>query len=166
MKRLGLLILFLIIAFNIGMSGYYYDVLPGRVASRFNFEGEPIAWMPKATFVIFNVVLLLAMPLFLLSLSWLSMKLPNSMINLPHRDYWLAPERKRQTAASFFVLMLWLTVAVELFLTAIVGLVYRANMGHPNLMRETPFYFLGGFLAVMIVWVLCFYMKFKRIPPE
>ncbi len=164
-KYIGLSILLLLLALNIGLSGYYFAVLPARVASEFDLSGEPKSWMAKGAFVIFNITLLILLPIFLLSLGWICTKLPKWMIDLPHKDYWLAPERKAQTAASIFRFMIWLAVGIELFLTALVGLVYRANLGHPEIMRQTPYYLLGCFVAFMAGWIIRFYGKFRKAPP-
>jgi uncharacterized membrane protein len=165
-KYLGLLILFLLLALNFGLSGYYYAVLPARVASEFDLSGEPKTWMPKASFVIFNFTLLVVLPIILVSLGWICTKLPKWMLDLPHKDYWLAPERKAETAASLFLFMLWLAVGMELFVTSLVGLVYRANLGHPEVMQQTPLYLIGSFVAFMIGWIIRFYGKFRRVPPS
>jgi uncharacterized membrane protein len=163
-KYLGLLVLFLLISLNIGLCGYYYAVLPPQLASEFDLLGNPTKTMPKGTFTIFNASLLILMPAFLLTLGWGCTKLPKWMIDLPNKDYWLAPERKAATAASLFSFILWLTNGVELFLTSIVMLVYRANMGRPEAMQLVPHYCFGTFLAFMAVWIAWFYIKFKKIP--
>jgi uncharacterized membrane protein len=163
-KRIGLIVLFLLASINIGVSGYYYTVLPERVASEFDFAGEPKSWMLKAAFVIFNLAMLVVVPALLLSVAWLCSKLPARMIDLPNKDYWLAPERKAETFARLFRSMLWLAVAIELFLSLLVGLVYWANLGHPEAMRITPNVLLACFLLFMAGWLFTFYRKFKKIP--
>jgi uncharacterized membrane protein len=163
-KYIGVMVLLLLMTLNIGVSGYYYAMLPAKVASEFDLSGEPKSWMAKGTFVIFNVTLLLVLPIFLIALGWLCTKLPRWMIDLPHKDYWLAPERRAETNASVFLFMLWLANGIELFLTLLMGTVYRANLGHPEIMRRTPFYLLGFFIAFMVVWIICFYRKFRKVP--
>jgi len=101
--------------------------------------------MAKGTFVIFNATLLFVLPIFLIVLGWVCTKLPRWMIDLPHKDYWLAPERRSETNASVFRFMLWLASGIELFLTLLVGTVYRANVGPPEIMHRTPFYLLDFF---------------------
>jgi uncharacterized membrane protein len=164
-RNIGLLLLFLLIALNIGASGYYYARLPERVASEFDLAGEPKSWMTKGTFVIFNIALLILFPAFMLAVSWLSTKLPKRMIDMPNRDYWFAPERRAETAASVMRFMLWMAVGAEVFLTVIVGMVYRANFGRPEIMRWGPWIALGGFSPFLIAWIVCFYLRFKRVPP-
>ena len=129
-------------------------------------RAKPKSWMAKGTFVIFNVTLLILLPIFLLSLGWICTKLPKWMIDMPNKDYWLAPERKAQTAASVFLFMLWLADGIELFLTAIVGLVYRANLGHPEAMRLAPDIFLVCFLTFIAVWIVCFYENSGKCLPS
>jgi uncharacterized membrane protein len=163
-KYIGLFVLFLLMSVNIGISGYCYTKLPARVASEFDLSGEPKAWVAKGTFVIFNITLLTLLPVFLLFLACVCPKLPKWMIDLPNWDYWLAPERKAETAASLFRFILWLANGLELFLTVIVGVVYWANLGRPEMMRLVPNIILEGFLPFVVVWMVCYYKKFKKIP--
>jgi hypothetical protein len=164
-KYFGLLILLLLVALNVGLCGYYFPVLPDRVASEFDLQGKEIKAMPKGTFMAFNGTLVVAMPAFLLLLGWGCTKLPNWMIDMPNRDYWLAPQRKPETAKRLFLFILWLAVGVEAFLTSILFFVFRANMGHPESMVLVPYYCLSTFLAFVAVWCAWFMIKFKKLPP-
>jgi uncharacterized membrane protein len=163
-KFIGLIVLFLLMSLNVGISGYYYAVLPARVASEFDLSGEPKSWMAKGTFMIFNATLLFVLPIFVIAMGWICTKLPKWMIDLPNKDYWLAPEQKAETSASIFSFMLWLACGIELFLTLILWTVYRANLGHPEIMRQTPLYLLGAFLAFLTGWSIRFYRKFRKVP--
>jgi uncharacterized membrane protein len=165
-KYIGLIALFLLVSINLGASGYYYTVLPERIASEFDFAGEPKSWMTKGPFVIFNMAMLIVVPALLLSVAWISTKLPMRMVDLPNKEYWLAPERKAETFTRLFRSMLWLAVAIELFLSLLVGLVYWANLGHPQAMRIAPTVLLACFLLFMAGWLFTFYRKFKRVPKE
>jgi uncharacterized membrane protein len=72
---------------------YYYPRLPEMVASHFDGEGRPNGCMPKNEFFkMFAVITALIIGIFLL-LPKLIKRVPPSMINLPNKDYWLAPER-------------------------------------------------------------------------
>jgi hypothetical protein len=168
-KCFGLLVLALLVALNAGLTGYYYTILPARVGLYefdFGFEpsAEPTVWMAKGTLALLIMAAIMLAPLELLFQAWICTKLPKRMISIPNRDYWLSPERKAETDARLFSFMLWLANATELFLTAVFAIVYRTLLGHPEVLRRTPYYVLGCFLAFVAVWSIRYYIRFKKLP--
>ena len=74
-----------------------YGTLPPWMASQFGAGGEPKGWMAKPNFfALFLGMQLLLVVLFVVLPRWLG-RLP---VNLPHRDYWLAPERDHQASSG------------------------------------------------------------------
>jgi serine/threonine-protein kinase len=163
-KTSGLLLLILLVAVGYGLNGYFYSRLPPEVASEFSFSGEPQRSMSKGMFLIFNLATLTLLPLLMLGLGWISTKLPRWMIDLPNKDYWLAPERIKETASGIFDFVLWQSVAVVAFLTFVLGCAIFANMGHAEAMRIPPSAALLAYLIFVAVSVLRFYRKYKKIP--
>ncbi len=90
-------ILYLLIGVFLAQIVYYYPNLPETVASHFNGLGKPDGWMTKQNFVIFESVLLLIIIFEFTLLPFVIEKMPNSLINLPNKDYWLATERREAT---------------------------------------------------------------------
>jgi serine/threonine-protein kinase len=163
-KTSGLLLLVLLVAVGFGMNGYFYSRLPPEVASEFGFSGEPKRFMAKGTFLIFNLATLTLLPLFMLGLGWISTKLPKWMIDLPNKDYWLAPERIKETASGIFDFILWQAVGVVALLTSVLGCAILANLGHPAAMKIPPAAALLAYLIFVAVSVFRYYRKFKKIP--
>src|SRR4051812_45558370 len=78
----------------------HYPQLPPQVASHFNFAGQPDAWSSKAQFLGMSIALL-ALVVFMLGLiSSVAWYAPAGLINLPNKDYWLAPERETETRSA------------------------------------------------------------------
>ncbi len=71
-------------------------LLPDRVAVHFSFSGIPDGWSSRTEFLVIFSALLLFSPALMLGIAWAIKVLPTSMINMPHSDYWLAPERKEE----------------------------------------------------------------------
>src|SRR5277367_5148881 len=71
-----------------------YDDLPAKVASHFDIEGRPNGWMSREMCVGFTVGLGILMPALVVGMMGGAGRIPVSFINLPHRDYWLVPERR------------------------------------------------------------------------
>src|SRR4029078_12585355 len=72
--------------------------LPERVATHFDFRGQHDGWMSGQGYLAFMTVFGLVFPLVPAALCLLVRLLPDSLINLPHREYWLGAEEPRHTA--------------------------------------------------------------------
>mgnify|MGYP000982640530 CR=1 FL=1 len=86
--------------------------LPQCVASHFNAAGEANGWMSRSAYVIFTSVFGLCLPLFIIGVFFTIRFMPVSIISLPNRDYWLAPERRVETNAYFMRQALWLACII------------------------------------------------------
>src|SRR5690349_13033715 len=75
------------------------DRLPERVASHFNLGGLPDGYQSKHVFVWTSVLLELVLLTLLLLLPALIARVPVRSVNLPHKEYWFAPERRAETEA-------------------------------------------------------------------
>ena len=74
-----------------------WSITPETMAAHFNIQGSPDRFVPKAEFFRFQVQTLLVVILVSLPFQFLFLVLPPAMINMPHREYWLAPERRAGT---------------------------------------------------------------------
>src|SRR5271156_6894280 len=95
--RIALLLLALCAGTYVWVSG---AALPDMVASHFGPSGTANGFMARASYVHFMLVLIVALPLSLGLLPGLLVGLPGVRINLPNRDYWLAPSRRAATIAA------------------------------------------------------------------
>src|SRR3954471_4379187 len=78
---------------------YYYPRLPAVVAQHFGADGRPNGWAPREAFFAISWVVLLGISALLMLTPRLLRRVPVSMINLPNKRYWLAPERKQESLA-------------------------------------------------------------------
>ena len=106
-------------------------MLPDRVASHFGLRGEANAWMSKEANLLFLGAVGLGLPLFILGLTYVTRFFPNSTFNLPHKEYWLAPERRQQTVDFLFHESFWMAGFTQLFLSWVNFLIIIAH-------RQTP----------------------------
>ena len=75
---------------------WYFPQLPERVATHFGIDGQPNDWMSRTAATLLLAAVQLGVPLFLVGVTSLARRMPNSMINIPHKDYWLHPDRRRR----------------------------------------------------------------------
>ena len=93
---------FLLAAVLLGALGHlaiYYPALPDRVASHFDAGGHPNGWMSRDAFAWTISLTYAFLGGGLLLLAQVLPRFPNSLINLPNKDYWLAPERRADSLA-------------------------------------------------------------------
>ena len=143
---------------------YYYPQLPETVASHYGPSGSADGWSSKTTFLVLYIGLVCFMAgLFALLPRWVR-RLPTSMINIPNKDYWLAPERREQTMQRFADQMLSFGIAVVLVLIVIFQLVFTANLpGSQGFSTTTMAIILGGFLLGVLVWTVRM-LRAYRVP--
>lgn len=146
--------------FYIGHLVYFYPQLPEQIASHFNHLGEPDGWMSKTSFMIFEVVLL-AFVLGLFGLISFSFeKIPVSLMNLPNKDYWLAPERRRETFQILKENLAALQIALLAMLVSINQMAFRANIEQTTL-SSASWLVVGAFVIFTLVWSYKLNRKFK-----
>ena len=144
---------------------WYYSLLPDRVATHFGPDGQPNDWMPKSTAVLFITSFQLFFPLLLLFISRLIKKLPSGVINIPNRNYWLAPERREASITWLQQPLAKIAAATALLLLTANHFTFRANVVTGKL-EEIPFFFcLLIYLSFTLWQVIVITRRFRRLPP-
>ncbi|MCA8968314.1 MAG: hypothetical protein KDC95_00970 [Planctomycetes bacterium] len=159
MKRAFLL--FAPYALVVGHLLWSWNDLRDPVATRFDMAGNAVDTMSRDAFVL----TMTAVATFLLGTFagtlWLIPKMPASLINLPHKDYWLHPTRRDATFEAIQNTMtLFLLVTMALLLVIDVEIV-RNNLGTSEA-RLSPWLVLGTYLAVITVVTVRFVLRFRR----
>lgn len=132
--------------------------LPPVVASHFGVGGLPNGFMPRAVYTTIMLVLVIAPPALLVYLPASVVRKGGARLNLPNREYWLAPERRGATAEYLRRQSMLFAAAGALFLAYTHWLVVRANARVPVALPEAPFYAgLATFLVIVLLWVVALY---------
>ncbi len=139
--------------------------LPERVASHFGFSGEANGWMSRQVYLVFMAFFGMIFPMIAPLAGLLIGRLPMSVINLPNKEYWLAPERREGTTA-FLVSQLLRLAVLELGLVIVLHqLVVEANRQQPPRMSNMVWAVLAVFLVFMAGWIWSLVRHF-RLPEE
>ncbi|WP_298235778.1 hypothetical protein [uncultured Azohydromonas sp.] len=139
--------------------------LPPVVASHFGPGGVPNGFMGKGTYEVLMLVLVVGVPVLVAFSTRLLQGIPLQFVNLPHREYWLAPERRAATFESLSSLTLWFAMVLASFLSYCHWLVVRAHATQPPQLPENWFFAgLGFFGAVTLAWVFMLFRRFGRPP--
>jgi len=142
---------------------FYAPRLPERVASHFNFRGEPDGWMPKAAFLFGNVgVVIFTVAIMVGAAAWLT-RLPDDAINLPNKEFWLAPERRATTLRIVGDSLHWLGVATVALLGSVTLETCRANLLPEPRLGIGVWVSLVAYLVYTVFWAAALTRRFR--PP-
>ena len=93
------------------------------------------------------------------------LKLPNTRINIPHREYWLAPERRADTVGKLQRHMNFFGVLLAVFLCYVHWQVVQANTRSPPVLDNGRFSTgLATFMVALVVWIVVLRRNFR--PPQ
>jgi hypothetical protein len=142
-----------------------YGEMPARVASHFDIAGQPNGWMSRGFCVAFTLTIGILMPAFIVGMMAGAGKIPVSFINLPHRDYWLAPERRVAALRLLRLYALWFASMNVLFVAGLHWLIVQANLPGeaPHMNGPWTALVVGAFLAATALWVVLLLRHFSKI---
>jgi signal transduction histidine kinase len=146
---------------------YAAGKLPDRVASHFGLHGEPNAWMSRTGDLVFFAAAGVGIPMLIIGLAYAIKYLPNSLVNLPRREYWLAPERHAETCRYIRTRSLWFAAMSLALLTALNLVVVFANR-QPSVQLSMPLLYAvtGTFLLATVAWVWGLFRHFDPLAPD
>jgi hypothetical protein len=137
--------------------------LPDPVAMHFGFGGQPDRWTTRSFAVGLMRGFGLGLPLLMVVVAVAIRFLPAGSINMPNREYWLAPERRGATYDLIAGQLLWLACLQVAFLAGLQWLTITANNSNPvRLPTQLFLTLLGAFLACVAVWIVTFVRRFRR----
>jgi hypothetical protein len=138
-------------------------MLPERVASHFGADGQPDGWMGRSGFLVFMAVFGIGISVFIVGISYLSRFFPTSMVNVPHKQFWLSPGQRPATQAFLLVRSWWLACLMVLFMSGLHYVTILANRTTPVGMPGREFMVvMGVFVAGLIAWLFSLARRFRR----
>ncbi len=159
----ALILLVLLYAAFLGLWAWSGAQLPPRVATHFAFSGQANGWMTRSGNQEFMLFFGFGFPLLLVFTCWATRFLPAGSVNIPHREYWLAPARREQTSDYLVHHSLWLACLAVLLCMGIEYSVVEANkQSPPQLSTSLVLLLVGFFLAGTVLWVVTLFQHFKR----
>lgn len=157
-QRVFIFLLVLVVVQSI----YHYPQLPERVASHFDANGRPNGWMTRDTFIGFYWGMAGLAALIFLGLPRFLRRAPNKRINLPRREYWLAPERRAETVAYLGRQLLWMGSATLMFSIGVFHLAIQANLTDAPRLSPAAFPLIVAYLIFTLLWVVRLVFKFRK----
>jgi uncharacterized membrane protein len=160
------LYVFLLLA-GLSMMAYYYPQMPEHMASHFAADGRANGWQSRdGFFVLLSLVTSVSAVVCFLAPRQIASQ-PNARINLPNRDYWLAPERREETMCFISATMAWFGSGILFVLISGTFLALQANLATDHRFNsEAMLAVLVCFLVGLLVLLLRLVRHFQRLPPS
>ncbi len=161
-RNIAFAVLTLTLALALGDLALRYPGLPERIASHFGPSGEANGWMDKSTFAIFIAGIFTFDTILFANVASTIRRTPDAKINLPHKEYWLAPERRDSTMDVIGGYMLWFGAATQILLAGVFRLVYQANLSSAPKLNDRVWIYLGVYLVFTLCWLVSMVSRFRR----
>lgn len=162
-RQLPLSVFLLLCALSMTQSAYYFPQLPETVAIHFGLSGRPDSWSSKTTMIAFSYGLTVFMLILFLGISCGMSRIPESLVNLPNKRYWLSEERRRETFEWLSHHLLWFGSATVLFLLDLHHQIFQVNLGRAHFLSHV-FLGLGLYIICVVISSITLFRKFKRVP--
>lgn len=155
-------LIWLLVLVAIAQSVWFYPKLPETMASHFDGAGRPNRWSDKTGFFALYLVIVAFVASLFLSIGPLIRHRPD--MRLPHREYWLSPERREETI-SFLRCRLLSAGAASLALAVVVAqLAILANFEDPPRISDAIYWVLLAYFVYLGIWLLRLFTRFKKPP--
>jgi uncharacterized membrane protein len=139
--------------------------MPGLMATHFGASGSANGWQTKGQFFIVEIVMLAVCLLIGFGIPAIIAAAPPSLVNLPNKEFWLAPVRRDHTLAVFRIQMTWFACALLTFLIVVNQLVFNANQSVPRHLNGPQFTMaLLAFLGFVAMWTIRLISHFSKTP--
>ena len=143
-----------------GTAAYYLPVLPERLATHFDAAGRANGWSDHAGFVESVVALILIMAAIFFG-GGLIGRIPDRLINLPNKTYWLAQERREQALAFLRDWLRWFVVLTLAMLTLVIGMALRANLAEPPQLSGYTTWLIAAYVVLTLAMLLTIFRRFR-----
>ena len=142
-------------------SVFYYPQLPPTLASHFDGAGSPDGWSGRTAFFATYLGIMALLVIVFDCLPRRSGQHDKLRINLPNRDYWLAPERRSATLEYLQRRLMVLGIAHQLLAIYTIQLAIIANLRRAPL--DTSIYWaLGLYFLFLAAWLLRLFLHFRQ----
>lgn len=160
--RVSLLLITMLLALAVAQSVFYYGQLPPIMASHFDGAGQANGFQSKAGFFgLYWFVIALSSGLFL-PIGFLLRRIPAQFINLPHKDYWLATERREASINYLTGHMEWMIAATLALLLFILQMTITTNLKGSSVLPLAPTWLaLVSYFVFTFVWMTKLLMRFR-----
>jgi len=139
--------------------------LPDKVISHYNLSGKPNGYSSREGFIIFQAIIGLIISLSFIIPYLIAGRLSDKNINLPNKEYWLAPERRAKTIDIQRIYFSLFGIISMIFIILLNMISFKSNTSE-NVNLGTEFFIIFGLFVIGIFyssWHMYFFFKNKKI---
>jgi hypothetical protein len=142
---------------------YTTRYLPDPVATHFGGDNRANGWMSRNEYLLFMLAFMLGIPALVnFTINILARKFPQS-INVPNRDYWLAPVRRDESLRYLSGHGKRLGCLIVMMMLGMHYVILKANAIKPPMLPGPTFSaVLFGFALALIWWIVRLYRRFPK----
>jgi uncharacterized membrane protein len=118
------------------------------MAAHFDASGAPNGWMSKSTFFTFMFVVQFGTAGLLLGVGKMIYLLPDSLLSIPNKNYWLDESRRNKTLATQAAYAEWIAAISAIFFLGIMQLTIWANFSADSMLN------LPWTVALLVVYLV------------
>ena len=145
----------------VGVSLFDYHQLPTKIASHFNESGMVNGYTPSYLFTLWMIVIGLGIPTFVSGIIFSIRFFPSSFLNVPHAEYWRAPQNYKKACSYLFHSSLWFGCTFILGQTAFSHTIAISNLHVPPHLDGNTVATLTALLLILIaVWISALMLRF------
>ncbi len=150
-----------VVLISLSIPLFYYLHLPEIIVSRYHINDTVDGWISRKSFLVVQMLTIVFLSGTLFALSYFIPKFPNSIINLPNKDFWLSAERRGKTIGVLQRFSFWLGSLTLSCISLIMQEVYLANLSDNNRISNVWIYLIV-FLVIITLIVIKLVMHFNR----
>ena len=140
---------------------YHYTILPGTVATHFGMNGSPDAWAPKLVFFFWYFIFTLIVAGIYTGVRHILLPGHHDWLNIPNKEYWLAPERRHETLAYLRTGFLLFGSGTLLFVLDLVHQAFQVSLGDAATLTH-QWTSIALYALFCVIWALTLNRRFSR----
>jgi uncharacterized membrane protein len=165
-KSSARLFFYLLIILSFIEALYFYQLMPVKTATHFNIYGQPDGWSSKSTILLINTAVVILFALIFRIIILFTPKIPEGLINLPNKHYWLSEKRKIDSYQKINNFLFWIGDITLLFFLLLFYLIYKSNINNYASISPRIWILMIAYLGVLSILTIKFYKYFNKIPDK
>ena len=165
MNRVVTVIFAGLVVLSVAQALWQHNGLPETVASHFDARGKANGWMSRGTQTAWHLGTVFFMAAMFEGIARLNRRIPDEFINIPHRDYWLAPARRADTIAGLGTLVRLMGCVLLAFFIGVFHQIYRINTGGGDITLAVALLSLAMLAALGVIFGT-FIIRLTRPPTD
>jgi uncharacterized membrane protein len=151
-----------LVAVALLQSVFYYPQMPAVVASHFDGTGVANGWSSRNVFFAIYLAMVAMLIGIFICLPRRSGERGKLRMNIPNREYWLAPQRRGQTMEFFRRQMMVLGIVHLLLAIFTVQLAILANLQQESRLHASMWWALGSYFLFLGLWLTHLFLHFRK----